>query len=122
MDEGLNSDANWFQVFNGNYAGIIDPESQKTLPIETIKFPVTFTKPFIRLFCKSTSAKPIWYKAGNLFQLLKSESGLDFIAEKNWLIPLNNLQLIQVPVLTIDYQLKFKPAKWLKQIAIVIEE
>jgi hypothetical protein len=87
--------------------------------VNEILIPGTFTQHTIRAYATSLKAKPNWWLAGRLIQLLGTSSP-DFEASR-WAVPLKRRKLIQLPVLTTEYRLKFEPAKWHKEIALVIE-
>lgn len=66
-------------------------------------------------------AKSRWWLGGTLTQILNDgNSQADFEASR-WEVPLNRITLIQLPQLTEEYQIKFEPARWHRQIQLIIE-
>lgn len=110
----LDYESKWQTIYNGFHSSI-DEKS----PIEEITIPGFFTQHTIRVYCNSLKAKPTWWLGGNLKHLLGS-SQPDFVASR-WKVPLKEKTLIIFPVLTPEYRLKFVPAKWFREIALVIE-
>jgi len=111
----LDDESNWQIVYNGFHL------ATEENPINKILIPGAFTQHTIRAYATSLPAKPHWWLAGRLTQLLgNSLSAPDFEASR-WAVPLKARTLIQLPVLTSEYRLKFEPAKWHKEIALVIE-
>ncbi|EGK83504.1 hypothetical protein D0A34_09595 [Microcoleus vaginatus PCC 9802] len=111
----LDDESNWEVVHNGFYSAAGEN------PIEKILIPGSFTNHTIRAYTTSLQAKPTWWLAGRLTQLLgSSTSGPDFEASR-WAVPLKRQTLIKLPVFTAEYRIKFEPVRWLKEIALVIE-
>lgn len=111
----LDDETNWQNIHNGFYS------VTGANPIDKILIPGFYTQHTLRVFTTSLQAKPHWWLAGRLTQLLGSNSsGPDFEASR-WTVPLKRQTLIKLPVLTSEYRLKFEPVRWLKEIAIVIE-
>jgi hypothetical protein len=109
----LDNEDNWQIVYNGFHS------SNGENPIGKILIPGNFTRHTIRVYTNSLIAKPTWWLGGTLTHLLRSATP-DFEATR-WTIPLNRITLIQVPMLTSEYRLKFEPARWHREIALVIE-
>jgi hypothetical protein len=110
----LDDENNWQTVYNqfhsvtnGNFIG-------------KISIPGIFTQHTIRAYATSLVAKPHWWLAGRLTQILGSNSQIDFEGSR-WQVPLNRIMLIQLPLLTESYRLKFEVPRWHKEIALVIE-
>ena len=112
---GLEDDSDWQSVYNGFHSS---PSPQES--IGKILIPGTFTQHTIRAYANSLIAKPHWWLAGTLTQLLGDNSPVDFEGSR-WLVPLNRITLIQLPQLTTSYRLKFEVPRWHKEIALVIE-
>lgn len=111
----LDDETKWQVVYNQFHTAI------NVNPIGKILIPGTFTQHTIRAYTTSMIAKPTWWLGGRLTQLLGAgTSGPDFEASR-WVVPLKNQTLIQLPALTAQYRLKFEPAKWHREIALVIE-
>lgn len=111
----LDNEADWQAIYNNFHAATDKP------PIGNISIPGTFTNHTVRIFATSLQAKPTWWLGGRLVQLLGTPtSDPDFEASR-WVIPLRVRTLVQLPVLTSEYRLKFEPARWHKEIALVIE-
>jgi hypothetical protein len=121
MNNGLSVSSNWITIFNDSYSAVLDDETERPQPIDKILIPYIFTGKFVRIYTKSTSAKSKWWLAGKLLMLLEDDSQLDFIAQQ-WRVPLKVITLIQIPELTSEFKLKFEPAYWLNDIAIVVEK
>ena len=111
----LDNASDWQLIYNGFHSAVGEN------PIEKILIPGVFAQHTIRTYTTSLQAKPTWWLAGRLTQLLGDDgSSPDFEASR-WVVPLKRQTLIQLPVLTSEYRLKFEPAHWHKQIALVIE-
>jgi hypothetical protein len=111
----LDNASDWQLVYNGFHPTVGEN------PIEKILIPGVFTQHTIRAYTISLQAKPTWWLGGRLTQLLgSSTSGPDFEASR-WIVPLKRQTLIMLPALTSEYRLKFEPAHWHKEIALVIE-
>lgn len=111
----LDDESNWQIAYNGFH-----PASGEN-PIGKILIPTIFSEHTIRIYTTSLQVKPNWWLAGRLTQLLGSDiSAPDFEASR-WVIPLKTRTLIKLPVLTSGYRLKFEPARWHKEIALLIE-
>jgi hypothetical protein len=112
---GLENDSDWQSVYNALH---LSPSPQE--PIGKILIPGSLTRHTIRIYATSLSAKPSWWLAGNLTQLLGDNLNPDFEGSRHR-IPLRRITLVNIPLLTPQYRLKFEPAFWLREIAIVIE-
>ncbi|MEG4842624.1 hypothetical protein [Microcoleus sp. B9-D4] len=110
----LDDESNWTTVYNQFHAATGEN------PIPKILIPGTFTQHTIRAYSISQQAKPTWWLGGRLTQLLGSSAGPDFEAS-HWPVPLKRQVLIILPQLTVEYRIKFEPARWHKEIALVIE-
>ena len=110
----FDDESNWQTIYNGFHSSI-DEKS----PIEEITIPGFFTQHTIRAYCNSLQAKPHWWLGGRLIHILGNTTP-DFEASR-WLVPLKKRTLIQLPLLTAEYRLKFEPAYWHKNLALVIE-
>jgi hypothetical protein len=112
----LDNENNWQSVYNQFHS--VTGE----ISIGKILIPGTFTKHTIRIYSTSLAAKPHWWLAGTLCQLLGSNSSTqpDFEGSRRR-VPLNRITLIQLPPLTTIYRLKFEVPRWHKEIALVIE-
>jgi hypothetical protein len=88
--------------------------------IGKVSIPGSLTQHTIRAYATSLIAKPRWWLAGSLTQILGSNSQIDFEGSC-WRVPLNRITLIQLPQLTTSYRLKFEVPHWHKELAIVIE-
>lgn len=110
----LDDETKWQTVYNGFHAAV----DEKT-PINEIIIPGFFTQHTLRVYCTSLQAKPSWWLGGNLKHLLGTATP-DFVGS-HWQVQLKAKTLIVLPLLTTEYRLKFKPAKWLREIALVIE-
>ncbi|MEG4883002.1 hypothetical protein QUB75_19675 [Microcoleus sp. K1-B6] len=109
----LDDESNWQIAYNGFHS------TAGENPIDKILIPGNFAQHTIRVYAISLQAKPNWWMAGRLIQLL-GNSNPDFEASR-WSVPLKRRTLIKLPQLTTEYRLKFEPVRWLKEIAIVIE-
>jgi len=109
----LDNEANWQTVYNGFHLGTNES------PIDKILIPTSLTQHTIRIYTTSLQAKPTWWLAGRLIQLINN-SGIDFEGSR-WAVPLNRLTLLQLPLLTSDYRLKFEPVRWVSEIALTVE-
>lgn len=110
----LDNENNWQTIYNGFHAAI----NEKT-PIGEITIPGVFIGHTIRAYCNSLKAKSTWWLGGNLKHLL-GNSQPDFVGSE-WKVPLKQKTLIILPPFTAEYKIKFVPAKWLREIALVIE-
>jgi len=110
----LDNESNWQTVYNQFHS-----VTGKNL-IGKISIPGNFTQHTIRAYATSLVAKPHWWLAGTLCQVLGSNTSLDFEGSR-WRVPLNRITLIQLPQLTTTYRLKFEVPRWHKEIALVIE-
>jgi hypothetical protein len=111
----LENDSDWQSVYNALH---LSPSPQE--PIGKILIPGSFTQHTLRIYVTSLPAKPSWWLAGDLTQLLGNNTNPEFEAEKKR-IPLKRITLVRLPFLSPQYRLKFEPAYWLREIAIVIE-
>jgi hypothetical protein len=111
---GLDDENNWQSVYNQSHSLTSETLTRKIL------IPGSLTEHTIRIYVTSLVAKPHWWLAGTLCQLLGSNTQPDFGGSR-WRVPLNQIKLIQVPQLTTNYRLKFEVPHWHKEIAIVIE-
>ena len=111
---GLDDENNWQSVYNQFHS-----VTGKTL-IGKILIPGSMTEHTIRISATSLVAKPHWWLAGTICQLLGSNTQLDFEGSR-WQVPLNRITLIQVPQLTTNYRLKFEVPRWHKEISLVVE-
>jgi len=109
----LDNEANWQTVYNGFHSGTDES------PISAILIPTALSQHTVRIYTTSLVSKPTWWLAGRLTQLINS-SGIDFEGSR-LTIPLKRLTLIQFPILTSEYRLKFEPARWHKEISVTIE-
>jgi hypothetical protein len=111
----LDNPSDWQLVYNGFHAAV------GKNPIEKILIPGVLTQHTIRIYTTSLQIKATWWLAGQLTQLLgENTSAPDFEASR-CVVPLKRQTLIILPVLTSEYRLKFEPARWHKEIAIIIE-
>jgi hypothetical protein len=122
MNDGLSIATNWQMIYNNTIFAGLNPENEKIIPIDTIYVEHVFTNKFSRFYLKSQSAKPHWWLGGYLTQTIESNTPLDFHVAPSQRMPLNVLTLIQSELLISQYFFKLKPAEWLKEISIVIEE
>ncbi|MEP6517454.1 hypothetical protein [Microcoleus vaginatus] len=109
----LDNESDWQVVYNDFHS------TTDETPINAIAISGSFAQHTIRIYTISLQAKPNWWMAGRLIQLL-GNSNPDFEASR-WPVPLKRRTLIELPQLTTEYRLKFEPVRWLKEIAIVIE-
>jgi len=112
---GLENDSDWQSVYNGLH---FSPSPKE--PIDKILIPGSLTRHTVRVYTTSFAAKPSWWLAGNLTQILGDNFNPDFEGSRHT-IPLRRITLVNLPLLTSQYQLKFEPVHWLREIAIVIE-
>jgi hypothetical protein len=112
---GLENDSDWQSVYNALHSS---PSPQE--PIGKILIPRSFEQHTIRIYTSSFLAKPSWWLAGNLTQLLGDNLNPDLEGSRHT-IPLRRITLVNLPLLTSQYQLKFEPVRWLREVAIVIE-
>lgn len=110
----LDDENNWQTIYNQFHS--VTGESL----IGKIAIPGSLTQHTIRVYATSLVAKPHWWLAGELTQLLGDNSQIDFVGSR-WRIPLNRITLIPLPQLTTSYRLKFEVPRWHKEIALVIE-
>jgi len=110
----IDNPLNWEVIYSGQHSRSPLEES-----IGRILITGTFTQHIIRIYCTSSVAKSRWWLGGTLCQLL-GNSQPDFEASR-WRVPLNQITLIRLPEITAEYKLKFEPARWHKEIALVIE-
>lgn len=110
----LDDESNWQIIYNGFQ--LATPENV----ITAIEIPGVFANHTIRTYATSLVAKPNWWLGGRLIQLLGT-SNPDFEASR-WLVPLNRKALIRLPILTTQYRLKFEPASWHTEIALIVEQ
>ena len=111
---GLDDDSNWQSIHNQFYS--VTGEGL----IGKILIPGSFAEHTIRIYANSLVAKPHWWLAGTLCQLLGSNSEPDFEGSR-WRVPINRITLIQLPQLTTSYRLKFEVPRWHKELALVVE-
>lgn len=109
----LDNQANWQTVYNGFHSATDES------PIGSILIPANLSQHTIRVYALSLEAKPTWWLAGRLTQLINT-SGIDFEGSR-WTVPLKRLTLVQLPVLTTEYRLKFEPVRWITEIALTVE-
>ncbi|MEG4944640.1 hypothetical protein [Microcoleus sp. F4-D5] len=109
----LDSESNWQIIYNQFHAAVGEN------PIDKILIPGVFAQHTIRAYCLSLGAKPHWWLGGRLVHLI-GNTGPDFEVSR-WTVPLKVRTLIRLPELTPLYRLKFEPARWHKEIAIVVE-
>jgi len=112
---GLENDSDWQSVYNALYSS---PSPQE--PIGRILIPGSFAQHIVRIYATSFPAKPSWWLAGTLTQLLGDNLNPDFEGSRHR-IPLRRITLVKLPLLTSQYKLKFEPVHWLREVAIVIE-
>jgi hypothetical protein len=112
---GLENDSDWQSVYNALHSS---PSPEE--PIGKILIPGNLTQHTIRIFATSFSAKPSWWLAGDLIQLLGDNLNPEFEGSRHR-IPLRRIILVNIPVLTFQYRLKFEPPFWLREVAIVVE-
>jgi len=110
----LDDENNWQTIYNQFHS--VTGENL----IGNISIPESFTQHTIRIYATSLIAKPHWWLAGYLSQLLGNNSQPDFEGSR-WRVPLNKIMLIRLPELTTNYRLKFKVPRWHQEIALVIE-
>jgi hypothetical protein len=110
---GLDDESNW-QTFYNQFHSVTGNNL-----IGKISISGSLTQHTIRVYATSLIAKPRWWLAGDLFQIL-GNSQVDFEGSR-WRIPLNRIILIQVPPHTTSYRLKFEVPHWHKEIALVVE-
>jgi len=111
----LDDESYWQVVYNGFHS------ETSGNPIGKISIQQSFTRHTIRVYAISLVAKPHWWFAGTLYQLLGNNSEPDFEDSRSWRVPLNRIILIQLPELTTNYRIKFEVPHWHKEIALVIE-
>jgi hypothetical protein len=111
---GLDNENNWQSVYNQFHS------VTGQIPINEILIPGSLTENTIRVYAISSVAKPHWWLAGTLCQLLGTNTQPAFEGSR-WRVPLNRITLIQLPQLTTSYRLKFEVPIWHKQITLVIE-
>lgn len=109
----LDDESNW-QVVCNDFHSATDESS-----LNAILIPGSFAQHTIRVYAISLPAKPTWWLAGRLIQLL-GDSNPDFEASR-WVVPLKRRTLVKLPQLTTEYRLRFEPVRWLTEVAIVIE-
>jgi hypothetical protein len=115
---GLENDSNWQSIYNAFHPS---PFLEKPFGrFHKILIPQSITQHTVRIYATSFSAKAEWWLAGDLIQLLGDNTNPDFEGSRHR-IPLRRITLVNVPLLTSQYRLKFEPAFWLREIAIVIE-
>jgi hypothetical protein len=110
----LDNENNWQTIYKQSHS--VTGESL----IGKISIPGSLTQHTIRISATSLVAKPHWWLAGDLTQVLGNNSVVDFEGSR-WRVPLSRMTLIQLPQLTTSYRLKFEVPHWHKQIAIVVE-
>ena len=110
----LDDESNWQAVYN-QFHSVANKN-----PIGKISIPGSLTQHTIRVYANSLVAKPHWWLAGTLTQILGSNSQVDFEGSR-WRVPLNRIILIQLPQLTTNYHLKFEVPRWHKELALVVE-
>ena len=111
---GLDDENNWQSVYNQSHFLTGEVSNGQ------ISIPGSLTEHTIRVCVTSLGAKPHWWFAGTLYQLLGNNSQRDFEASR-WRVPLNRIRLIQLPQFTTTYRLKFEVPHWHKEITLVIE-
>jgi hypothetical protein len=111
---GLDDENNWQSVYNLFHSVTGGNLTEKIL------IPGSLTEHTIRIYATSLVAKPHWWLAGTLCQLLGSNTQPDFEGSR-WRVPLNRITLIQLPQLTTSYRLKFEVPHWHKELTLVIE-
>jgi len=111
---GLDDENNWQSVYDQSHSLTGEILTGK------ISIPGSLTEHTIRIYATSLVAKPHWWLAGTLCQLLGSNTQPDFEGSR-WRVPLNRITLIQLPQLTTTYRLKFEVPRWHKEITLVVE-
>ena len=112
----IDNPSNWEVVYSGQHIRSSVDES-----IGRILIPGAFAQHIIRIYSTSLEAKPHWWLGGVLTQILGTTFLPDFEASR-WQVPLNRTTLIRLPELTTEYRLKFEPARWHREIQIIIEK
>jgi hypothetical protein len=110
----LDNENNWQSVYNQHHSA-----TGKTL-LGNILIPGNLTEHTIRIYANSLVAKPQWWLAGTLCQLLGNNTQPDFEGSR-WRVPLSRITLIQLPQLTTTYRLKFEVPHWHRELALVVE-
>ena|SRR4028119_1681790 len=110
----LDNENNWQTIYNQFHS-----VTGKNL-IGKVSVPGIFTQHTIRIYATSLIAKPHWWVAGTLCQLLGSNTQPVFEGSR-WRVPLNRIMLIRLPELTTSYRLNFEVPHWHKEIALVVE-
>jgi hypothetical protein len=90
---GLENDSDWQSVYNALHSS---PSPQE--PIGKILIPVSLEQHTVRVYTTSFSAKPRWWLAGNLTQLLGDNLNPDFEGSRHQ-IPLRRITLVNLPAL-----------------------
>jgi hypothetical protein len=111
---GLDDENNWQSVYNQSHSLTGETLTRRIL------IPGSLTEHTIRVSSTCLLAKPHWWFAGTLCQLLGSNTQPDFEGSR-WQVPLNRITLIKLPHLTTSYRLKFEVPHWHKEITLVIE-
>jgi hypothetical protein len=110
----IDDESNWQVIHNGFHLQADENQGMEIL------IPGTFTQHTIRVYAISLVAKPHWWLAGALSQLLGSNNKPVFEGSR-WRVPLSKIMLIKLPELTTNYRLRFEVPRWHKEIALVVE-
>ncbi|MBE9199083.1 MULTISPECIES: hypothetical protein [unclassified Nodularia (in: cyanobacteria)] len=123
-----NNSAEWFLKFDRAGNAKIDDKGNIEEPIQAIEPDVQFTKNTIGIYCSSTSARPNWYAAGELYQAFFVGFGDAGAAQGESIRCILNRHIIHrftvFPGISTEnkYVLSFTPKFWLKDITIQVWE
>ena len=123
----IGNTSNWSEVWSGRFQGAIFRPGVFT-PSDGLILPVTLSSPLLVVgcFCDPAVVKPTWSYAGtiqavanlNLFggsslsrSVFSTHSGL-----------INRSRMVAIPRIVNDYQVYFRPAKWIESMDVTFYE
>ena len=119
----IGNTANWTEVWSASLVATVYSPGVFT-PMDGLILPVTLSSPLIVVgcFCPPTVVKPTWSYAGtvqavaplNLFG--GSPLSRSVFATYSGLI--NRSRMIPIPRIVSDYQVYFRPAKWIQEMEV----
>lgn len=114
---GLEDESKWVQIHSST--SYISPHQGGIPPIRLLE---PRGQPIIRIFCSSVNPRGTWRFGGFLFQFLSDGTQQPDLDANSWAIALEKLTIIEIPLITPVYRLRFEPARWHTQFTLQIGE